>query len=253
MRISRSLVCLMWLAVPGAAAAQTVSLTPSVIELNGKYGQSTTQTLRMTNATGLALTFVLQAQDVVVVGGKRVFVPAGDVVHSIAATAVFVPRTVTIPAGASRAVSLTVTVPPLAGPRAIVALFKGTTRIIKGKSASTVSLGTLLTFTLSTEHSLAASDLSVSPQSETRNAAFEITFTNDGGEPATPRGVAVILNASGAIIGRATFEPLRVLPGERLTFTAGYPGELKDGTYRVVSTFEFAGKALTRTAQLVVK
>ena len=64
----------------------------------------------MTNATGVPLTFDLVAQDVVVSAGKRSFVAAGDSPHSIAATAVFVPRSVTIPAGQARSVKLTVTV-----------------------------------------------------------------------------------------------------------------------------------------------
>ena len=252
MRTTLALLCLLGVPAP-AAFAQTVSLTPSVVELKGQYGQSTTQTLTLTNATRLPLSFDMLAQDVVVADGRRVFVQAGDVPHSIAVTAVFAPKTITVPAGEARSVRITVTVPESAGPRAIVALFKGTTRIAKGGSAATISLGTLLTFTLSDHHSLVASDLFVTPQSETRNAAFEINFINDGAEPATPHGVAVILNATGSIIGKANFAALRVLPGERLTFRTGYPGALKDGTYRVVSTFEYAGKAFTRTAPLVVR
>ena len=236
-----------------SVAAQTVTLTPSVVELGGNYGQSTTQTLSLTNSTALALSFDLLAQDVVVSGGKRVFVPAGDVPHSIAATAVFSPASVTIPPGESRRVIVTVTVPALTECRAIVAMFRGTTRISKGNSTSTVSLGTLLTFTLSTRHSLAPSDLYVSPQSEARNASFEVAFANDGAEPETPRGIAIILNGAGTIVGKASFQMQRLLPGERLNFRADYAGELRKGSYRVLSTFEFAGQAVTRSAPLVVQ
>ena len=232
--------------------AQTVSLAPSVIELKGSYGQSTTQTLRMTNTTGLALSFELHAQDVVVTSGKRVYLPAGELPRGIAATAVFSPATVMIPPGESRSVNITVTVPRATEARAVVALFKGTTKIAQGQSTSTVSLGALMTFTLSDHSSLASSELSVAPQTDSQNTAFELSFLNDGAEPVSPRGVAVILNSVGTVVGKVSFAALRVLPGERQTFKAEYPGELPKGAYRVVSTFEFAGGAVAKTAALVV-
>jgi hypothetical protein len=234
------------------AAAQTVSLSPSVIELKGSYRQSTTQTFTMTNTTGLALSFDLQAQDVLVTNGKRIYLPAGELPHSIAATAVFASRTVTIPAGESRSASVTVTVPEATQIRAVVVLFKGTTTIGKGRSASTVSLGALMTFRLSDHSTVVVSDLSVAPQTDSQNASFELAFVNDGTEPVSPRGVAVILNQAGTVVGKATFEPLRVLPGERQMSKATYPGELGKGAYRVVSTFEVGGKPVTKSAQLVV-
>lgn len=251
MRATLSVLFLLCFLSSGANA-QTVSLTPSVIELKGSYRQSTTQALTMTNTTGLALSFDLQAQDVVVANGKRLYLPAGDVPHSIAATAVFSPASVTIPAGGSRSATVTLTVPHATPIRAVVILFKGTTTIGKGRSASTVSLGALMTFSLSDHSAVTVSELSVAPQTDSQNAAFEVAFVNGGTEPVSPRGVAVILNASGAVVGKASFEPLRVLPGERQTFKTTYPGELGKGIYRVVSTFEFAGKAVTKTAPLVV-
>jgi hypothetical protein len=200
----------------------------------------------------LTLSFELQAQDVVVANNKRLYLRAGDVPHSIAATAVFSPATVTVPAGESRSATVTLTVPEATTIRAVIILFKGTTTIGKGRSASTVSLGALMTFSLSNESAVTVSELSVAPQTDAQNAAFEVAFVNDGAEPVSPRGVAVILNGSGAVVGRAGFEPLRVLPGERQTFKTTYPGELAQGLYRVVSTFEFAGKAVTKTAPLLV-
>ena len=206
----------------------------------------------MTNTTGLTLAFALQAQDVVVANGKRFYLPPGDVPHSIAATAVFSPATVTIPAGESRSATVTLTVPDATSLRAVIILFKGTTTIGKGRSASTVSLGALMTFRLSGHSAVTVSELSVAPQTDSQNAAFEVAFVNDGAEPVSPRGVAVILDGSGAVVGKARFESLRVLPGERQTFKTTYPGELRKGMYRVVSTFDVAGKAVTKTAPLLV-
>lgn len=235
------------------AVAQMVALTPSVIELKGSMGQSTTQTLTIRNGTSMPLSFDLEAQDVIVSGGKRAFVRAGDVASSIAATAVFHPASVTVPPGAARSTQVTLTIPRATEIRAIVALFRGTTKIVQRKGTATVSLGTLMTFNLAKFHSLSASELSVAGQSASQNVAFELGMVNDGSEPEMPRGMAIILAADGAMVGKVPFDPLRLLPGERLSFRTVYPGELKAGVYRVVSTFEFTGQSITRSATLVVQ
>lgn len=252
MRTALFVVCVLGVTV-GAAQAQKITLSPSVIELKGTFAQSTTQTLTMTNQTAMALSFDMRAQDVITAGGKRVFVAAGDLPRGIAATAVFTPARLTIPAGTSRSVVVTVTVPPGTTSRAIVAVFRGTTTIREGSSAATVSLGTLMTFTLSGQVSAVPSELFVSPQSDTRNAAFEVAVSNSGDEPVMPKGIVVILNAEGAIVGRIRFTDQRLLPGERVVFKAEYPGELRRGRYRVLSTFAFPGESLTRSGSLVVQ
>jgi hypothetical protein len=178
---------------------------------------------------------------------------AGDLPYSIAATAVFSQRTVTVPAGRSRSVVVTLTIPPSTECRAVIVLFKGTTPVASRAGTTTVSLGTLMTFTLSDHISLSPSTLLVVPQSDARNAAFEQAFSNDGSEPVVPKGVAVILNDAGRLVGKAAFPSQRLLPGERLLFKTQYAGELRAGQYSVLSTFEFAGHTTTHTGSLVVR
>jgi hypothetical protein len=241
------------LATTTVARAQTLTLSPAVVPLRGERGQTTTQTLTLVNGLDVDLEFVLEAKDVVVRNGKRVFVAPGEVRGSIAATAVFSPRTVTVPAHESRAARVTVTLAEGAQHRAMIALFRGTTRIASGNGLATASLGTLLTFSVSDAVSLQSSPLSVTPQTRTRNTTLEQVLSDDGAEPVVTKGVAVILDAKGAIVGRTSFDPQRLLPGERLAFRSEYPGELGPGKYRVLSTFEFAGRSLTRSAELVVR
>ena len=238
--------------LPGIAAAQTVTLTPSVIQLKGTVGQSTTQRLTMTNASSMDLTFVLEAQDVVVTGGRRVFVGPGEIPGSIARTVVFSQRSVVIPSGQSRSVTVTVTVPRDVSNRAVVALFRGTTKIPSGDNMATASLGALLTFTLSDHVSLSPAELIVQPQSPTANTSFELPVANSGTEPVAPKGMVAILDARGRLVGRAPFEEKRLLPGERVTFRSEYSGDLGPGSYRVLSTFEYAGTTVSRSAQLVI-
>jgi hypothetical protein len=241
-------------ATPLAGAAQTLSLSPAVVPLGGRFGQSTRQTLTLTNGTARELAFELQAHDVIVRDGVRVFVAAGEVPGSIAATAVFSTRKVSVPPGATASVEVTLTLPPAAEHRAVVALFRGVTRIRDDRgAAATASLGTLLTFALSDSYSVAASELTVRSQTPSRNLGFEQAFTNDGLEPVVLKGVTAILNADGALVGKVPSQPHRLLPGERASLRVDYAGELPSGRYRALATFDFVGRPLTRAAEFDVR
>jgi hypothetical protein len=237
---------------PCRAAAQSLTLSPAVVQLRGATGQSTTQALTLHNGTDLDLAFALEAQDVVVRDGKRAFVDAGEIAGSIAATAVFSQRTLAVPAGATRTVELTVTLPPSATTRAVVAMFRGITKIRTGRTEATASIGTLITFTLSDRISFVARDLVVRPQSPAVNAALVQTLSNDGTEPIVPKGAAVVLDPNGAVVARMLFQFQRLLPGEQATLRAEYSGELPRGSYRAVASFDVGGRILHRSAELVV-
>ena len=88
----RSLLFLLLSLSAAPAFAQAISLSTAVVELRGAFGQSTSQTFTMSNRTGIDLEFELIAQDVIVRGGKRIFVDAGELPGGIAATAVFSPK-----------------------------------------------------------------------------------------------------------------------------------------------------------------
>jgi Fn3 domain-containing protein len=238
--------------IGGPLSAQTISLSPPVVQLKGTLGQSSTQTLTLTNMMKVPLTFDLVAQDVVVREGARVFVDAGAEADSMAATAVFTPSSVTVPAGGSKSVDVTITARPPAAHRAVVALFRGRTRIANGRTGTIASLGALLTFTLSDDVEIAADELAVQPPSASTLLEFTDSLTNTGAEPVVVKGVAAILDAGGRLVGRAAFESRRLLPLERGVMHAAYPGALAAGTYRALATFDYEGRALTKSAQFVV-
>ena len=62
-----------------------------------------------------------------------------------------------------------------------------------------------------------------------------------------------MLNSAGALAGKATFSAQRLLPGERLEFSAEYPGDLPPGNYRALCSFQFDGKTLTSEGAFEVK
>jgi hypothetical protein len=240
------------LACAAGLNAGSLSLSPAVVTLAGDFGQSTTQTLTIRNETALELTFDLVAKDVSVRGGRRVFLDPGELADGIAATAVFSERSISVPAGQKQSVEVTLTLPRATRQRAVVAIFRGTTPIRNDATSATASLGTLLTFTLSDGVSIFASDLTAKAQSATGNTAFVQSFTNDGQEPVLVKGVTVVLDGRGTLVGKVPFEARRLLPDEDVILRGEFPGELASGRYRALSTVEAAGRAITRSAGFVV-
>jgi hypothetical protein len=237
----------------GAAAhAQGITLSPAVVPLAGSYGQSVTQALTLQNDTDFPLDFTIEARDVVVRDGARLFVEAGQLADSIAASAVFSLRELRVAPHASGTATVTLTLPPAMRHRAVVIYFRGTTPVPSGGRSALLSLGSLLTFTVSNHASIAASALVADPPSATASARLKSTLVNDGEEPVMATGMAVILDAGGRLAGKAPFAARRLLPGEKATLAADYQGELRSGSYRTVATLAVAGRPLTLTGSLIV-
>jgi hypothetical protein len=233
----------------------TLSLSPAVVLARGHFGQSLTQTITLTNQTGTTFGFEMLAQDVVVRKGKRVFIPAGEAPHSIAQSAVFSLRSGEVKPFSSVSVDVRVTVPATTDIRAVVAIFRGTTAYVpQGSSVGlTASLGALITFNLTNDTRLEAGLVRVVRASASTNLSVEQSLANVGTEPVVPQGVAAILDSRGVLVGKMSFLPQRLLPGERLTFAAEYPGRLAPGTYRVLCSFQYEGKDLTSAGTFSVR
>lgn len=253
MRISILLLVSLFTLTAYGAEDGMLSLSPATVMLRGDHGQSTTQTLTLRNGTSRAFSFDLVAQDVVARDGKRTFADAGSIAGSIAATAVFSRRHVDVQPGESVAVTITVTLPPETDQRAVVAMFRGTNRVMSGNVPITASLGALLTFSVSDAVELSASPLDVRPQSATANLGVSHACTNAGREPLVAKGVMAIVDARGALVGKAVLEPKRLLPGESSDLGGEYAGELDPGKYRVFVTYEYEGKTLTRDAEVEIR
>ena len=233
-----------------------ISLSPSVVMLSGQPGQAYRQRLRLTNHTSRELAFRLEAQDVVTDEGRRAFLAAGERSHSVAATAVFSPKEVTIAPGAVGFADVTFTLPPGSTVRGVAAIFRGQTIVGTERGvAMTASLGSLITFRLSENVRLDGSAPDVSAQTDATNLAVTEWVTNVGSEPVVASGVAAFLNEAGTLVGKVSMEPQRFMPGERLAFKAEYPSLLAPGRYRAVLSLEYddqARKVLTHTAEFAV-
>src|SRR6266404_3499112 len=228
----------------------SISLSPAVVMARGAFGQGLTQTLTLTNQTARDFAFEMVAEDVLIKDGKRVYVTAGEAPNSIAATAVFTQKTVLVKPFSSASVDVRLTLPARTDIRAVVAMFRGTDKIptSSGAVGMTASLGALITFNLTDNVKLKPEPVRVIPASETANMKIAQWISNSGTEPVLPEGAAAVLNSNGGLAGKAIFDPQRLLPGERLEFSAEYPGDLPPGNYRALCSIQFEGKRLTTEA-----
>jgi len=232
---------------------QSVGASPALVMLKGNVGESTTQTLTISNSTGQPLAFEMVAKDIVVRKGKRVWVDAGELAGSIAVTAVFSKKTFTVEPGKPQTVDIHVTIPQRPASRAIVALFQGTTKLTAGQASVTASLGVILMFTLSDRVTMTATPLVVQPPTASKNLTVFQHCTNNGTEPIAAKGMLAILGTGGHLIGRAPLSAHRFLPGEQVEMRTEYPGDLSPGRYRALVTYDLGGKMVTSSADFNVK
>jgi hypothetical protein len=231
----------------------TISLSPAVIMLKAQPGASSAHELKITNLTYSRLRFALEAQDVVVRDDKRVFVPAGETEGGIARSAIFDPPAIDLDPGQEAQVTVTLTVPEHPAVRAVVALFQGQTIMGSGPLTVTGSLGTLITYNLSSNVAITAGTPKVIPETDSSNLTFSQDLRNTGSEPVVPHGTLAILDdQSGKLIGRVDIEPHRLLPGEKFNCAVEYPSSLKSGDYRAMISFEDEGAVQTSAIKFKV-
>jgi hypothetical protein len=236
-----------------APPAASLVLSPAVVMVRGKPGQSTTQILTLVNNTAQEISFTMATEDVVVRAGKRSFVAAGKIANGIASGAVSTPASVVVKAGEEASVQVTYTLPAETAQRAVVTFFRGgVVSAVPGSVALAASLGTLVTFNLSTDYQVEAGPVQASPQTPAANTVLSEELHNRGAEPVVPRGVIVILNASGKRMAKASFATQRLLPGERLIVAATNPAQLPPGRYRTFSSFEFERKVVTSAGEFTI-
>ncbi len=240
---------------PQPGRASSISLSPAVVMTRGSFGQSTTQTLTLTNSTPNEMSFELVAEDVLVENGKRVFVPAGQTPGSIAATAVFSSKIILLKPQMSGSVDVHFTVPPASPVRAVVALFRGINKVASAQNgvAMTASLGTLITFTLSDNFKVSAEPIQLADGSDGATLTVVQPLTNVGSEPIVPEGMLAILDESGALVMKAPIPAQRLLPGEHLQFQAQCAAMLGPGKYRVLASYKFEGQTTTEAGELTLR
>jgi hypothetical protein len=231
-----------------------ISLSPAVISVKGKPGQTFSQELTLSNNTIQELAFQMEARDVVVRDGKRVFLPAGEVEGGIARYAVFTDTDVVVLPGFHVSTRVTVTVPNAPSTRAIACIFRGKTVMgTRNSLAMTGSLGALFTFTLADDFHVQSQALQVSVDADTNSITFRQGLTNIGSDPVVPKGAIAVTDERGHLVARLPVSGQRLLPGESQEFSAEHSGLLKTGKYRATVLMENESAFFSNAAEFSIK
>jgi hypothetical protein len=240
-----------FLGAPFAQGGQ-ISVSPAAMSLRGRAGQATTQTFKVMNLTDSVYEFTVDISDVVVEEGKRVFIPADQSALSLASMSTASLTSFELKPGYEQAVRVTFILPSRTPIRAVAVFFRGLPTPSYEGLRIRLNLGAVVDFSTSNAVDLQLTGPDVTPPTTTSNAAITEQLANVGAEPAIVRGVAVILDGTGKVVGKASFTQKRLLPGESNVLRAEYPGTLSSGRYRVLCSLEYAGRTVTKFTELTV-
>ncbi len=238
----------------GSNNSPTITMSPAVIMVTAKPGQSFSQELTLWNNTINELEFQMQAEDVVVRNGRRMLVPAGELPGSIARYALFTDNDIRALPGSSVSTRVTVTVPNSPGPRAIACVFMGKTVMGAGTTlAMTASLGALVTFSISNDFKVESQPMEIAVDPDSKTINFRQRLKNSGSDPIIPKGVIAVTNESGVLVARLPVAGQRLLPGESLDFTAEHIGLLKAGKYKAMFLTEHESAFFSNAAEFSIQ
>jgi hypothetical protein len=240
-----------WLAEPSVHAGN-ITIAPAGISMKGSAGHAATQVFSVVNSSDTPLVVTVDVADVLVRDGKRVFVPAGRTVGSIAAMVTTATKEFTLGPGEERRVPVTFVLPAETSIRAVAVFFHALPPQTTSKIRIRLNLGAVVDFSTSNEIVLQIAKPAVIPPTAGSNAVITEQLENVGPEPAIVRGVAAILDGPGKLVGKATFDQRRLLPGEKNSLRAEYAGTLSPGKYRLLSSLEYAGQTITRSTEFIV-
>lgn len=236
-----------------AAETGSISVSPAALSLKGAVGATASQTFEISNQTKSPYNVTIDVSDVFVQQGRRVFVPANRSSVTAAAMVILGEKQLTLAPGEHRKVPVTFVMPAESRSRAVAVFFHAVPlTVAEHQPQVRLNLGAVVDYALSNELQLDVRKLTVEPQTNTTNTAVSEELANIGPEPLIARGVIAIISRNGALVGKASFQPRRYLPGEDNDIRAEFPGALPSGAYRVLSTIEFGGQTLTRSTEMVV-
>jgi hypothetical protein len=235
-----------------ALGQSTITVSPGGLSLKGTAGGTMTQRFTVANGTSSFYKFDIEVVDVIVQNGERKFIAAGRLPGSIAALAVAPPEPVFLNPGKDASVFVTFVVPRETNIRAVAVFFRG--QPAAGEKASNIrlNLGAVIDFSMSDQIQLESKQLTIEPQTVSSNLKITEELANVGNEPVIAKGVAAILDQPGKLVGKTSFTQKRLLPSEHNSLSAEYAGSLRPGRYRIVCSFEYGGRTMTRTAELLV-
>ena len=231
--------------------AQSLGLTPALVEAKVKRGATYTASFSLSNNTSTRLRFRASTGDYWYdEQSARVTGPPGTLPRSASLWVQFSPAEFVVEANSSATVKAIITVPAAAnGSYYTSPIFEGeptdapaapqNSRTIMASVAIRFRGLLLLTTEDAAEYNVEVMNGSATPPTDASPLELQLGLRNRGTAHARIRSIFAILNASENLAGRGRFEEKSFLPGQRGTLRAQWTGKLAPGQYRAVITLTY--------------
>ena len=229
----------------------SLGLTPAMVDANVKRGKTYVQEFTVVNDTGTRLRFHCFVNDYWY-GEKneRVITRPGTQPRSASNWVQFSPSEIIIEPRSSGVVKAIISVPEsAAGGYYTIPFFEGepvekptdTQKDGTAIAAVAVRLGGLLMLATEdkSEYNLSVAGAKVLPPTAASALEMQFDLNNSSTAHARVRGMFVILDAAGKIVGRGRVEEKRYLPGQRDFLNTTWAGELSSGKFTAIVTLTY--------------
>jgi len=234
-----------------SSQAQSLTLTPAILEAQVRRGATYTNSFRLTNGTGAKLRVLCSLYDYWYnEKNQRVTGRPGTLPRSASSWVQFSSSELLIEPNSSTSVKFVISVPQdAAGGYYTSPTFEaeaadepaasggGTTSRAKIKIRFHGLL--LLTTTDAAEYNVEIMGVQISPPTASTSLKISVDVRNRSTTHAHLSGAFALLNASGKLAGRGKIEEKRFMPGERNTLKTAWAGELGPGRYIAVVTLTY--------------
>lgn len=244
---------LLCFALLASAAQADVSLgaSPAYLDITLDRGKTNAQTILLFNSGKDPVTLHAYAWDWWHdASNPRKFGPPGTFPHSAAKWISFTPEKVTVEP--QKAVNVTVvfnTPPDASGGHYAVAWFEATPALNPNSRELRVGarLGVLVMTSIrgASAPKLEIDDLKITPPTATQLLKANFTLNNVGDMHLSPRGTLVVMDKNHHLLGHETFDPRRLLPGEKSAVEIQWGGELAPGDYEAILTADYGDAGAT--------
>jgi hypothetical protein len=240
-----------------SVSAQSLGLTPAMMDATVKRGVSYTNSFTISNDTGTRLRVHCSVTDYWYdENNQRVTGRAGSLPRSASSWVQFTPTEFIIEPHSSGSVNAVITVPlgaqggyytaPTFETENADAPPPGAPGTVQANLKIRFQGLLLLTSEDTTEYNVEIMSGQISPPTTSSLLKMSLDVRNRSTSHARVHGLFAVLDASGKLAGHGEIEEKRYMPGQRDFFKTDWAGELKPGRYTAVVTLSYARAGMTR-------
>jgi hypothetical protein len=235
--------------------AQSLGLSPAMMDATVKRGATYTNTFTLTNGTNARLRVHCSVSDYWYDDhNQRMTGRAGTLPRSASLWVQFTPSEFIIEPHTSGSVNAVITIPQDANGGYYTAPIFETQPVDSSppttgtaQAAITIRLQGLLSLTTqdATEYNVEIMTGQIAPPTVASPLEMNLDVRNRSTAHARVHGVFALLDASGKLAGRGKIEEKRYMPGQRASFKTAWVGELVPGRYTALITLSYDRAGMT--------